>query len=76
MKVKDILPKKQKLEKEFKVIQSLEKLFQQDKKFADELADKINSNIPLDKLFTEIRMNYSDKIYEIDDKINNAEIKE
>lgn len=76
MKVRDILSKKQKLEKEFKVIQSLEKLFQQDKKFADELADKLNSNIPLDKLFTEIRMNYSDIIDKIDDKINNAEIKE
>lgn len=76
MKVRDILPKKQKLEKEFKVIQSLEKLFQQDKTFAGELADKVNSNIPLDKLFTEIRMNYSDIIHKIDDKINNAEIKE
>ena len=60
MKVKDIMPKKEKLDREFKNLQLLEKLFKNNHELAEEIADKAGLNLPLDKLLTEVRMTYFD----------------
>ena len=74
MKVKDIIPKKEKLDREFKNLQLLEKLFKNNPDLAEEIADKAGLNLPLDKLITEVRMTYFDVIDELDKKILEAEI--
>lgn len=74
MKVKDIMPKKEKLDREFKNLQLLEKLFKNNPELAEEIADKAGLNLPLDKLLTEVRMTYFDVIDELDKKILDAEI--
>ena len=74
MKVRDIMPKKEKLDREFKNLQLLEKLFKNNPDLAEEIADKAGLNLPLDKLITEVRMTYFDVIDELDKKILDAEI--
>ena len=74
MKVRDIMPKKEKLDREFKNLQLLEKLFKNNPDLAEEIADKAGLNLPLDKLITEVRMTYFDVIDELDKKILEAEI--
>ena len=74
MKVRDIIPKKEKLDREFKNLQLLEKLFKNNPDLAEEIADKAGLNLPLDKLITEVRMTYFDVIDELDKKILDAEI--
>lgn len=74
MKVRDIIPKKEKLDREFKNLQLLEKLFKNNPDLAEEIADKAGLNLPLDKLITEVRMTYFDVIDELDKKILEAEI--
>ena len=74
MKVRDIIPKKEKLDREFKNLQLLEKLFKNNPELAEEIADKAGLNLPLDKLITEVRMTYFDVIDELDKKIIEAEI--
>ena len=74
MKVRDIMPKKEKLDREFKNLQLLEKLFKNNHELAEEIADKAGLNLPLDKLLTEVRMTYFDVIDELDKKILDAEI--
>lgn len=74
MKVRDVIPKKEKLDREFKNLQLLEKLFKNNPDLAEEIADKAGLNLPLDKLITEVRMTYFDVIDELDKKILEAEI--
>ena len=74
MKVRDLIPKKEKLDREFKNLQLLEKLFKNNPDLAEEIADKAGLNLPLDKLITEVRMTYFDVIDELDKKILEAEI--
>ena len=74
MKVRDIIPKKEKLDREFKNLQLLEKLFKNNPELNEEIADKAGLNLPLDKLITEVRMTYFDVIDELDKKILEAEI--
>ena len=74
MKVRDIMPKKEKLDREFKNLQLLEQLFKNNSELAEEIANKAGLNLPLDKLMVEVRMAYFDKIAEIDKKILDAEI--
>ena len=74
MKVRDIIPKKEKLDREFKNLQLLEKLFKNNPELDEEIADKAGLNLPLDKLITEVRMTYFDVIDELDKKILEAEI--
>lgn len=76
MKVKDILPKKVKLEREFECLQRLEKLFSNDKDLAEEIAEKAGCNLSLNLLIPEVRMKYADLISEIDRKIREAELPE
>ena len=74
MKVRDVIPKKEKLDREFKNLQLLEKLFKNNPDLAEEIADKAGLNLPWDKLITEVRMTYFDVIDELDKKILEAEI--
>ena len=74
MKVRDIIPKKEKLDREFKNLQLLEQLFKNNSELAEEIADKAGLNLPLDKLISEVRMTYFDVIDELDKKILDAEI--
>ena len=74
MKVRDVIPKKEKLDREFKNLQLLEKLFKNNPELNEEIADKAGLNLPLDKLITEVRMTYFDVIDELDKKILEAEI--
>ena len=74
MKVRDIIPKKEKLDREFKNLQLLEKLFKNNPELNEEIADKAGLNLPLDKLITEVRMTYFDVIDELNKKILEAEI--
>lgn len=74
MKVRDVIPKKEKLDREFKNLQLIEKLFKNNPDLAEEIADKAGLNLPLDKLITEVRMTYFDVIDELDKKILEAEI--
>ena len=74
MKVRDIMPKKEKLDREFKNLQLLEQLFKNNSELAEEIADKAGLNLPLDKLISEVRMTYFDVIDELDNKILDAEI--
>ena len=74
MKVRDIIPKKEKLDREFKNLQLLEKLFKNNPELDEEIADKAGLNLPLNKLITEVRMTYFDVIDELDKKILEAEI--
>lgn len=74
MKVRDVIPKKEKLDREFKNLQLLEKLFKNNPELDEEIADKAGLNLPLDKLITEVRMTYFDVIDELDKKILEAEI--
>lgn len=74
MKVKDAMPKKEKLYKEFTNLQLLERLFRNNSDLAKEIADKAGLNLPLDKLMTEVRMTYYDVVNELDKKILEAEI--
>ena len=74
MKVRDVIPKKEKLDREFKNLQLLEKLFKNNPDLAEEIADKAGLNLPLDKLITEVRMTYFDVIDELYKKILEAEI--
>ncbi len=74
MKVKDLMPKKEKLYNEFKNLQLLERLFKNNPELAEQIADKAGLNLPLDKLITEVRMTYFDVVDGIDKKILEAEI--
>ena len=74
MKVRDVIPKKEKLDREFKNLQLLEKLFKNNPELNEEIADKAGLNLPLDKLITEVRMTYFDVIDELNKKILEAEI--
>lgn len=76
MKVKDILPRKEKIEKELANLQKLERYFDTHKEEARELEKTIGCDMPLEHLITETRITYGGLLADINRRIGEAELKD
>lgn len=76
MKVKNILPQKQRLEKDLEIIRLLNKYFEENTDKDEEIAEAANCPRKINHLLKDIIMQYSQDISAINERIGEAELPE
>ena len=74
MKVKDILPQKQRLEKDLEIVRLLNKYFEENADKDEEIADAANCPRKINHLLKDIIVQYSHDISAINERIGEAEL--